>query len=69
MSRCRMYDHALRFIDDDDIIVLIDDIEWNILRLNIQFFCVRDLDSNRIAGPELVIGFDGFAIYGYEIVI
>ena len=35
MSRCRMYDHALRFVDDNDIIILIDDIEWNILRFDV----------------------------------
>ena len=35
VSDCRMHDHAARFIHHNDILILIDDIEWNILRFDV----------------------------------
>ena len=47
--------HAFRFIYDQQMIVLIDDVQRNILRRHIQFFRRRNPDENPVAGTQLII--------------
>ena len=51
----RMHHHAARLIDNHDILILIDDIQRNILRLHIQRLRLRQRHGNLLAQLQLVI--------------
>ena len=52
MSVCRMHDHVLRLIDNYNIAVLIDYIERDILRQNVNISCLRLIDLYYIAATQ-----------------
>jgi hypothetical protein len=43
MARAGVHDHLRRFVDDDDVLVLIDDIERDVLRDDVLRLGCRDL--------------------------
>ena len=51
----RMHHHAARLIDNHDVIILIDDIQRNILRLHIQRLRLRQRHGNLLAQLQLII--------------
>ena len=51
MTVCRMHHHALRFIHDQKIIVLVYNIQRNVFRRNIQCFRRRNAQTDPIPGP------------------
>ena len=55
MSGSRMNDHSLWFVDDQDILVLIQDVKRDILRLNIGDLRFWQDDLNLIVGSDLII--------------
>ena len=60
-----MHDQALRLVDDDDVVVLVDDIERDILALGLGGDRLRHVDCDRIAGGDMISGVaDGGALGG-----
>ena len=57
MARRGMHDHPLWFIYNDHIIILIEDVQRNVLRLNIDLFRLRDDDCQDLACAHLLTGF------------
>ena len=59
-----MHHHALRFVDDSHIFVLIHDVERNILRLDFKHFGSRQFKLDDVAFFEFVSAF--FAVYAVD---
>jgi hypothetical protein len=49
---CGVYDHVSRFDDDEQILVLVDDIDRNRLRLGLGRFGRRHLDEHSLSGVQ-----------------
>ena len=57
MPGSRMYHHSFGLINDQHIFILIKNIQRNILRNNIRFTGIRNLQMNSVVFPDLIIGF------------
>ena len=58
LFRSRMYHHARRLVEDDEICVVEEDLEWNVFRLRGAGFRLRQVDANDIALPDVIVGLD-----------
>ena len=65
MTDTWMNDHSLWFVDDQYIFILIQNIQWNILRQNIRVLRFRKFQSYRIRKLDFIIGFHRFVIDRY----
>ena len=65
MSVSRVYHHALWFIDQYDVIILINDIECYILRNDVCFFRLGDIDIYPVSGLDDIARLYFISIYGY----
>ena len=64
MAGSRMNYHALRLIDDNEVIVFIYDIKRNILRPGISIYDGRYVDRNFVSVRELIaVLSDDLAVY------
>ena len=52
-----MYSHAARFVDDDYVAVLVEDVEGNILRKCLSAYRRRDFQPYLLAAVQSVVGF------------
>ena len=55
VARARMYNQIARFVDHDDVIIFVNDIERNILRLEARLFFDFDIDSDVLSPPALFL--------------
>lgn len=56
VARARMYNQIARFIDHDDVIIFVNDIERNILRLEARLFFDFDIDSDAFSPSTFSFG-------------
>ena len=60
-----MHDQALRLVDDDDVVVLVDDIERDSFPFGLRRGRWRHVDCDRIAGGDMISGVaDGGGLRG-----
>ncbi len=52
----RMHDETFRFVDDDDVVVLVDDVERDVLRFRLGGNGGRHVDCDRIARGDMISG-------------
>ena len=64
MPRRGMHYHSGRFIDDDHIIILINDIQGNVFWFQINGLRFFRYDAHHITHLKLVLGFNGLPING-----
>lgn len=69
MSRGRVDDHAGPLVDDHQVVVLIDDLQGNVLRLERRRVRLRDFDFDDVAGCYAVSGLTRLAVDGYEVAL
>ncbi len=62
ISGSGMDDHAVRFVEDDEVFVFKKDIEWDVLRAGDVWNCLWNDDRNFIARRDAVAGFGRFAV-------
>ena len=48
MSCCRVHHHAFGFVDEDDILVLVEDVQVHGLRINLRLHGFRHLQLNPV---------------------
>jgi hypothetical protein len=58
----RMHDHALRLVDDDDILIFIQDIQRDILRPDFDRRAFRNLQTDRIIAAQAEAAAHVFAV-------
>ena len=59
MTGSRMHNHALRLVHDDHVVILIQNIQRDILRLNLQIVRRRQKHINHLSFLQLQPGFSG----------
>ena len=64
MPRCRMYHHSFWFVHDDQIIIFIQNIKRDILRLDRKFLRLWYLNRYQITHPCFLACFYLFSVYG-----
>ena len=57
-----MHDHARRFVDHGEDFILVNDIEWDIFRLESFDGFVHEIDIYLVHFPELVRSLDRLAV-------
>lgn len=62
ISGCGMDDHAVSFVEHDEVFVFEKDIERNVLRGGDVWNGLGDDDGNFIAGVDGIAGFSGFTV-------
>ena len=62
-----MHDHLLRLIDNDDILVFIEDVQRNVLRLDIRLFCLWKVYLYPVTQRKPVIGFYRLLVHSHMI--
>ena len=55
MSGRRMNHHPFRFVHDKDIVILVEDVQRDILRENVQHLRLRDPEDDLVPPGHLVI--------------
>ncbi len=64
MTGSRMDYHILGFVDDQNIIVLINNIKRNVFRSDVRHGGIRKLESHHIFGRGFIICLDDFSVDG-----
>ena len=62
----RMHHHALGFVDDDQIVILVDDIQRDVLGLGLDGLRFRQVDTVGSAGDNFVFFVDTAAAAGHS---
>jgi len=57
-----MHNETGRFVHDDEVLVLVEDLERNVLGLEPGFFRGRQNHLHNVSDLDSVMGFDTFAI-------
>jgi hypothetical protein len=66
MPRAGMHHQAIRLVDDDQVVVLIDDIKRDILALRLRGDRRRHVDCDRIPATDMISGVaDGGVLHGH----
>jgi hypothetical protein len=64
-----MHDHARGFVDDCEIVVLVQELERNVLRGGGADIGLRDLELDDIARNDTVGGVGGAAVDAHEVAL
>ena len=67
MSRRRMHHHPLRFIDQNNIGVFIQDIQIHLLRNDFGLYSLRNLQFDQVSGRRLIIALNRLSAYKYSL--
>ena len=68
ISRCGMHDHARRFVEHDEVIVLEKNFQRDVLRRVVQRHGLGQGDGDEVAGFHRIPGFRGLAVDDDELV-
>ena len=55
VARRGMHDHPLGLVDDQQVVILVDDVDGDVLRDDVERLCVRHLDGELLAAPQPVV--------------
>ena len=69
MARRGMHDHAGRFVDHDEVIVLVDDLERDLLAGGRDFVGLGDVDLDDVPHRHTIGRIRRFAIETYEVTL
>ena len=65
----RVDDHARRLVDDRQVVVLVNDLEWNRLRRGFGYVSLRDLELHDVARHHAVRRVGGLAVDPHEVAL
>lgn len=63
ISRCDVDKEACLFVDDDQVFVFVEDIQWNVSGLGFVCLGWREVDTDVLSGSRVVIGLHLLAIH------